>query len=166
MDNNNKFERARKAALALHAVERKVNPENSTYLSLFAQDNLEEVTTRVMMDGTLRADGGTPAHLGLKWGLDKLRDSRCGVVYLITDGAPDDVNKCVAEAKKYKECPHVMLRVFLIDGDSTARDNIRQIGRAAGSNTKVSCIESQDLAKGVIKDFADCIGQMKSIDSF
>lgn len=167
MDQDGKFDSAKKASLALHAVERKINPNNSVYLSVFSRESIRDVTTREMMNDVFPG-GGTPTHLALKWGLDKLRDSKCGVVYLVTDGQPNDqyMDACVEEAKKYKDYPHVMLRVFLVDGDDESRTKIKKIGSAAGQMTRVACVKGKDLAKGVVKDFSECIGQMKSIDNF
>lgn len=164
MRDNNRFYIAKKTTLALHALMRKLNPENKTYLSQFT-DNLSEITTAELMKMG-NAEGRTATEKALDWLINKLEGNGPALAYLITDGDPNDLSATIKAARNYSAHPQIQLRIFLVDGDSCTEDKIRKIGKAAGNSTKVIPVKNYQLANGLIKDVSKAIGNMYSISYF
>ncbi len=160
MDENNRFNVAVKTTLALSALMRRLNEKNRTYLSVF-NENLKPVTS-IQLLREIRPYDGTSTELALKWLAETLADSKPSIAYLITDGLPNRMNDTINAAKKFRDYPNIMLRIFLIDGDAESEENIRQIGNAAGS-TKVIPVKNYQLPTGVIKDLSEVIKGMYAI---
>lgn len=166
MEHNKRFEIAQKTCLATHALMRRINPRNCSFLAHFNED-LTEITTADLVK-KVRPGGGTYTYKALDWLLNTLRDSPLAIAYLATDGYPEQrdgrgMEMAIASARKYKDYPNILLRIFLIDGDSTAESNVRHIGEAAGKQTKFMPIKNYQLSNGMIRDVADAMGEMYHI---
>lgn len=161
-----RFDAAKRTTLALFALMTRLNPKNRTYLSYFATE-LEAISPAFLVR-TLKPKGLTRTDLALEWLLSVTEDSELALAYLITDGSPfgpSGIRKtCERIAREFSVRPHVFLRIFLVDATSSAEKTIRKIGRAAGPTTKMATIDSQSLAKGVIKDVADALSAMRFIE--
>jgi len=164
MEENDRFEIAKKTALATNALMRKLNPKNSTYLAHF-RDRVHEVSSLELLN-KVRPTNGTNTHLAIKWLLNTLKDRGPSIAYLITDGYPNDVGAAEKEAKNFHAYPNVLLRIFLIDGDKTSEDIVRQVGKAAGPGTKVIPVKNYQLAGGLIRDVSAAIKGMYAISEF
>jgi hypothetical protein len=159
---------ARKTALATNALMRKLNPKNETFLACYNQ-GLTELTSKEVLN--IEPDDGTDTALALNWLLDKLKDRGPSFAYLITDGLPNSLEDSIKAAENFKRYPNIMLRLFLIYGNDKyenerSKQNIKAIGKAAGLNTKVSCVYSNQLATGAIKDLSLGINEMRYISEF
>lgn len=164
MADYKRFEIAQKATLATHALMRRLSPKNKMFLSHYAK-YLYEITTAQLMK-EINPDGGTNTHLALDWMLEKLKDSRIGMAYLVTDGEPNDPNLAIQAASRYSEFPNIQLRIFFVDPGSESTKVVREMGRVAGERTKVMLIDNYRLANGMIKDVADALGEMRAVNSF
>lgn len=168
MGENDKFEIAKKTTLATHALMRRLNPKNNTYLSIYGSD-LEEISTSDLIK-MQSPRGWTRTDLALRWLLGKLENKGPSLAYLISDGWPAGTDNIMEDtfeaAAEFKKHPYVMLRIFLIDGDDETRDVVRKIGRAAGPDTKVIPVDNYQLADGVIRDVGSAIRGMYSIANF
>ncbi len=159
MRQHSRMDAARKTALATSALMRRLNPKNNSYLASYS-DELSEISSRDLLD--LRAEGNTSTDLALKWLIEKLKDKGPSLAYLVTDGVPwpeSALKNSLKIAQEFKKYP-IMLRVFLIDGEPKAREIIRDIGNAAGKNTKVICVDNYELAGGVIRNIGESIKGM------
>lgn len=152
-----------KTAMAMNALMRQLNPGKEAYFSIYS-NSLRPVTTKELR--SISPDGSTHTERALEWLLDTLKDRGPGIAYLITDGRPNELKPSVKAAQQFQKYPYILLRVFLIDGDEAAQENIRQIGRAAGRYTRVLEVDSTRLGSGVIGDFAKSIGEMRNIEDF
>ena len=166
MNDNNRFIIAKKTALSLKALMRKMNPNNETYLGNYDNQAYDLTSKELFNMNNANMDGFTRTDLALPWLLQKLQGKGLSMAYLITDGAPNDLQMTINAAKEFAAHPQIMLRIFLIDGNTGTEDNIRQIGRAAGNNTKVSSIKGYELAGGVIRDVSKSISEMYDVMNF
>jgi hypothetical protein len=172
MNTNQKIVYAKKTALAAHALMRRLNPHNSTYLAHYNTD-IHQVSASEFIR-SVNASGWTRTDLAIQWLVEKLKDSGPSIAYLITDGVPEDQNvsyetmlkKSIAAANAFRDYPYIRLRIFLVDMDKNSAGNIREIGRAAGPDTKVIPIKYKEMGKDVIKDLSRAIGEMYSISRF
>ncbi len=164
MLDNSRFVVAQKAALALSALMRRLNEKNNTYLSVF-NVSLEQVTSLQLLREVNPA-GGTLTELAIDWLIETLENSRPSIAYLMTDGLPNHIEATVQAARKFRDHPYIMLRIFLIDGDDESEPIIRQIGRAAGPQTKVIPVKNYQLPNGLIKDLSQAIKGMYSVNTF
>src|SRR3989338_3818509 len=165
MKENNRFEMAKKTVLGTRAMMRNLDNKNEIDLAHY-NDNIYPLLPEQLLKNQIYPDNGTRTDLALQWLLKTLHTRTPALAYLVTDGQPNSMSDTLYEAKKFQEYPAIMLRIFLIDGEKTAQENIRQICKAAGHNTKVSMVQNYQLGTGVIKDLADALGEMQSIDSF
>jgi len=156
-----RWDAERRTTLALHALMRQLNPENETYLSAFNDELEADISTAYLWN--IRPQNGTRTDYALNWLLDTLSGRGPSMAYLITDGRPTHMQATILAAERFPEHPYVKLRIFLVDADDKARENIRQIGQAAGPDTKVAFVDSYALGENVILDVADAIGQLHSI---
>ncbi len=165
MEERGRFDAAKKSVLATHALLRRLNPRNNTYLAHYSTQ-VNPISTAQLYK--MKApDGGTATHLAINWLISTLGGSDLpGLAYLVTDGAPDDVDACVAAAKSFQQHPELLLRIFLIDGNKDTAAAIRKIGNAAGPTTKIIPVDSHGLQSGVIKDISQAIGQMHTLAEF
>ncbi len=167
MTNNQRFDIAQKTSLALHSLMRRIDPKhpekNHTSLCCYQKGIAQQRTTIELMK-EVHPDGGTPTHLALDWLIQTLSHSPAGIAYLVTDGDPDNTEECIRAASKFKDYPQLLLRIFLIDSNAGTIDNTRRIGKAAGPKTRVFPISNYQLSGGLIKDVADAIGDIKTID--
>ncbi|HLC66905.1 MAG TPA: vWA domain-containing protein, partial [Candidatus Nanoarchaeia archaeon] len=163
MDDNYRFEVAKKAAMATTALLRQLNPKNATYVSHF-NNEVYDLSSPELLRQT-NAGGGTRTEKALEWMIERLKDSGPSLAYLITDGDPNDVTATIAAAGKFKERP-ILLRIFLVDGNARTEEIIREIGRAAGPRTKVIPVRYDALGKDVLRDVSTSIGQMAEIAYF
>lgn len=166
-----RYEVAKKMSLAYHALMRKLNPKNGTYLAHY-DSQLFPVTTKELLDHRI-GRGVTRTDFALEWLYDTLHNRGPCIATLVTDGEPYDgesakatMEKCINVAKKFKSDPYIKLRIFLIDGNEYTQNLIRRMGREAGKDTKVCPVGVQDLAGEVIKDIPRAIGEMREIDLF
>ncbi len=164
MRDDGRFSVGQKTALALSALMRRMNPRNNTYLSVFNY-HLEPVTSLKLLR-EVKPDGGTLTELALEWLIGTLKDSRPSIAYLMTDGRPNNIEATVMAARKFRDYPNILLRIFLIDGDAESEEIIRQIGRAAGPSTKVIPVKNYQLPSGLIKEISQAIKGMYAIDAF
>jgi hypothetical protein len=164
MTDSGRFKVAQKTTLAMHALMRRMNPRNNTYLSEYNYAVHERTTADLMTK--VKPDGGTNTHLALDWLIRKLEDSGPALAYLITDGEPNYVDEAVNSAKRFQQHPHLKLRIFLIDGNIRTEKIVRLIGRAAGPETKVIPVSNYQLAGGAIRDISTAINGMYDIGSF
>lgn len=163
MDMNYRFVVARKAAFATAALMRQLNPRNQTYFSVF-RDAVEELTALDMLRA-MKAGGGTRTELALDWMRGKLQDSGPSFAYLITDGDPNSPDQAIAAAAKYRGLP-IFLRIFLIDGNAHTEGIIREIGKAAGPQTKVLPVKDYQMGSGMLRDIAQSLKGMYDITHF
>src|SRR3989344_3825254 len=164
MKENNRFEMAKKTVLGTRAMMRNLDNKNDINLAHY-NDNIYPLLPEQLLKNQIYPDNGTRTDLALQWLLKTLHTRTPALAYLVTDGQPNSMSDTLYEAQKFQEYPAIMLRIFLIDGEKTAQENIRKIGKAAGHNTKVSMVQNYQLGTGVIKDLADALGEMQSIDS-
>ena len=168
MSDNKRLDVAKKTGLALHALMRRIHPENMTSLATF-DNKVKERTPEELYNA--KVNDYTYTYDALDWLREKLEGNGLGIAYLITDGAPfnragPDIHKTVHAATEYAALHNIMLRIFLVDGNIETEDIIRKVGRAAGRNTKIIPVKNYTLASGVIKDIADVIKDMYNIDQF
>ncbi|MBI2672903.1 hypothetical protein HYX19_01465 [Candidatus Woesearchaeota archaeon] len=169
MEGNKRFEIGQKTTLATHSLMRQLNSKNKVLLTNYS-DTISQITTTDLIK-SVSPHGGTRTDLALQWLIDTLKDSGLSLAYLITDGEPthpsgNPVEECIKIARKFRDYPHILFRIFLIDGNETTENNIRKIGSAAGPNTKVMPIKNYMLPSGMIKDIASSIKEMYSIEQF
>jgi hypothetical protein len=158
MEGNGRIDAARKTALATSALMRKLNPKNETFLACY-NGGLNELTPKEVL--SIQPDDGTDTALAMSWLLNKLKNRGPSFAYLITDGLPNSVDETVKVAREFQKYPNIMLRMFLVDGNEQSKDIIRTIGRAAGPDTKVVCVDNYQLAGGAIRDLSSAIKQMQ-----
>lgn len=160
-----RFSMAQKTVLANHSLMRQLNPSNNVYLSVYSQDSVRPVSTADLMKN-VHPYGGTPTHLALDWLFNVLQGKGPSIAYLISDGAPDSVEAAINSASKFRDCPEIMLRLFLIDGNSSTRAITKEIGMAAGPDTKVVPVSNGQFAGGMIRDVGSAIGGLYDIKDF
>lgn len=168
MAQNDRFTIAQKAILAQHSLMRRLHPRNTSRLAWYS-DSLTEGTTADLMK-RVKPDGWTFTYKALDWLIEVLKDKPLAIAYLATDGYPNHRNGAydampitLESAKKFRDHPNILLRVFLIDGDKESEGLIRQIGQAAGDQTRVIPVKNYRLPNGMIKDVADSIGEMYAL---
>jgi hypothetical protein len=165
MRDNQRFSVARKLALALNALMRRINPGRRVRLGHFNFQAHSTTASELFRMVTLR--NNTNTHLALDWLHDNLVDARPAIAYLITDGAPSSRNhQLVKAAAKFTQYDDLHLRIVLVDGDARAKNIIRRIGEAAGSETKVITVKTDELAGEVIVDVVNTIEGIYSIADF
>ena len=152
---------ATRTALAARALMRRLNTDNETYLAHF-NSRLHEVTS-VELLREVRPKGSTSTHLALDWMLDKLGGRGPGIAYLITDGEPSLLPRAVEAAGRFREHPHLALRVFLVDGTARAKECVRAIGEAAGERTRVIAVSAEELPAGLIGDVGMSVADMVEV---
>jgi hypothetical protein len=162
MAEYNKYIAAQKVGGATGALMRKLSQGNKHDIAIYSS-SLTPVTFAELMKNN-SPGGGTATHLALDWLYDGLKDSGASIANLLTDGCPDSVEACVESAKKFKNNPYIQLKIFLIGNDAGALNNIKAIGKAAGSSTKVIPVSMDNIAAGVISNFEDSIRKIYSID--
>ena len=158
MNQNGRIDAARKTALATSALMRKLNPKNETFMACY-NGELTELTSKDVL--SVQPDDGTDTAMALTWLLTKLNGRGPSFAYLITDGLPNSVEDAVKAATQFQRYPEIMLRMFLVDGNEESRKAIKAIGRAAGPDTKVVCVDNYQLAGGAIRDLSSAIKQMQ-----
>ncbi len=172
-ENIHRFQVAGKMALSVHGLMRKLNPSNAVFFSHY--NNALFPTTMKEFMRSVVPDGYTRTDLALEWLLQTLIPRGPSLAYLVTDGAPyggermdteTTVRRCLEVAGKFQQHPYIKLRIFLIDGNRETEEIIRQIGRAAGSETKILPVKNYQLAGGVIKDISQAIGEMYEVGRF
>jgi hypothetical protein len=164
MNENGRIIVAKKTNLAISGLMKKLNPKHNHYQSVFNQ-SLQEVNTLDLIRN-VTASAGTDTHLALYWFIDKLKDSGMSIANLITDGAPNKPELAYEAAKKLKEYPHILLRIYLIDGDRETEGIVRKIGRYAGNSTKVVSLKNYQLAGEVLKGLEESLIHMYDISDF
>jgi uncharacterized protein with von Willebrand factor type A (vWA) domain len=160
---------AKETGLAYNGMMRRLNPNNNSYIAIF-NDWLREVSSADLIKN-ISPEGITRTDLALEWMLEKLAPQGIGVANLITDGEPyhhymDVVEACIDIASRYRDFPHIYLRIFLVDGNEKTESIIRRIGEAAGPSTKVIPIKNYELKEGVFLNFADTLSDMYYIEDF
>jgi len=167
-----KFQIERKTVCGTHAMMRRLNPKNNTYLAEF-DDELRALTLAELIRKSDANNAGTNTHLALNWLLETLKDSGPSIAMLVTDGAPNNLQYAVDAAKPFKKYDNIMLRLMLIYAPDAnpldvgiVEENIREIGRAAGPRTKVMPIKYTDMSKVMITDISSAISGMYDIDKF
>jgi hypothetical protein len=158
------MEMAAKAGLSLRAMMRKMSPDNETSIFSYSSYVSGKLTTPQVLE--LVGDGGTRTDLMMKTLLDEFKDKGPANLYIITDGAPDNVDDCINVASEYKQYPNVRLVLYLIDGDKNTEENIRKIGKAAGQKTKVANIKNFVLPGGMLMDVVDSMSEIYDISNF
>ncbi len=168
MRHNNRFTAAQKTTLATHALMRKLNPQNETFLAEY-NDGLFPITTADLMK-TVKPRFWTRTDLALEWLYDTLAGRGPAFAYLVTDGYPEGQNniitRCMEAANAFQSNPCLMLRIFLIDGNSETRNIIRKIGKAAGPETRVIPVDNYELGGKMIRDISQSIGEMYYVNEF
>jgi hypothetical protein len=164
MSENGRIIVAKKTNLAISALMRKLNPKHNHYQSVFNL-YLKEVDT-IDIIKNVSADGGTNTHLAIDWFIEKLKDSGMSIANLITDGAPNTPELAYEAAKRMRDYPNILLRIYLIDGDKETEKIVRNIGKYAGNSTKVIPLKNYQLAGGVLKGLEESLIQMYSISNF
>jgi hypothetical protein len=162
MNENDRFEVARKTALANNALMRKLNPNTKGFLAVY-NESVTEVTSRQLMT-EIQPCNGTNTHLAINWLIEKLKDCGPSIATLVTDGLPNYLEKTIEAAKEFRKYSNIRFRIFLVDSEGV--EQIRQIGRAAGNETRVIPIDRYHLANGVVGDISNSIRGMYSIDEF
>jgi hypothetical protein len=165
MSDNGRWAVAQKLGLATHGLMRQLNPNNQTHLGYFRGDTVGDVTNEQLYRMN-RPDNGTPTEKALNWLYKKLDDQGPSIAYLVTDGAPNYPSSAIEAAKKFKDNPYIQLRIFGIDLDKQTTEIVRDIGLAAGQQTKVLAIPSKNLAKAGIAEIAESLKNMQSIQYF
>jgi hypothetical protein len=164
MGEEGKYLVAQKVAGATCALMRKLSANNNNYIAVY-NISLRELTFGDLMK-TNNPKAGTKTELALEFILDKLKDKGPSIANLITDGLPNEIEPSVEAAKKFQRYPQIQLRIFLIGEDENAKQIIRQIGRAAGSSTRVIPVTRYNLATGVISDFENTFRKMYTMEEF
>ena len=162
MAGNQRFTVATKTGMSLRALMRQLHPQNKTFLSTYSSE-VNELSSADLLRSAATG-GSTRTDLALDWLLEKLQGF--GIAYLLTDGAPNSLQDTIESAKKYQQSPGVQLRIFLIDGNGETKENIRQIGKAAGTQSKVIPVENYQLAGGALRDIADVLRDMYDVGKF
>lgn len=162
-----KFAAVQKVGWALSALMRKLNPENKRYMSRFSNDVSDITSLELMRE--VSPEGGTRTDLALAHGLELLKDSPLAMFYLLTDGYPEPESAYTESLKiaaKFQEYPNIKLRIFYVGDGSDSKRIIREIGKAAGPSTKISIVNAEKVASGVLMDFQDSIKQMARMEDF
>lgn len=163
MEDDNKWDIAKKTIFAFQSLLRKMNPDNKTYLTLFSDLLQPNITSKELMDISDKdIDGSTATADALDWMLDTLKDKELAIGYLFTDGLPNNVDKTVNAARNFRNYPNVILRIFYINSKkdfyfAESEKNIKRIGRAAGRDTKVVFVDPSKLAGNAITDISQSI---------
>ncbi|HLP79599.1 MAG TPA: hypothetical protein VK158_03120 [Acidobacteriota bacterium] len=163
-DTKTRWDIAQQMGGAAAAMMRQLSSKNKVSLSVFNHNRVTSLTHAEYLKLSTPNEG-TPMHLGLKWLRETLTDRRLSMAYLVSDGAPDSLSDAVQEAEYFASMPNVLLRIFLVDGDGQAKENVKAIGKAAGPKTRVMLIDSKKLAGNMILDLTKTLGELKSIDS-
>ncbi len=166
-EKNQRFEIEQKTAMALHALMRRLNPDNHTCLAHYNY-SVEQISTEQLRH--VSPNGATATDLALEWLLETLKDSGPSMAYLLTDGRPegngDIIGRTVKAAARFQQYPQVLLRIFLIDGDAETEGIMRKVGLAAGTATKLMPVKNYELAGGLIRDVPGLFRQMYAIAEF
>ncbi|MDO8556709.1 MAG: hypothetical protein Q7R96_06075 [Nanoarchaeota archaeon] len=160
-----RLEMARKTSFATRALMRRLHPDNQNYLSVF-NERVREIQPMDLETGNVQAGGGTNTEYALDWLINTLADKKPSIAYLITDGEPNNLDSTIKAAQRFRDYPHIFLRIFLIDCSEAGIANVRQFGNAAGPETKVIPVKDYQLATGVIRDLPDVLNGMYSVSSF
>jgi hypothetical protein len=162
-----KFQAAKKVGLSMNALMRKLNPQNKRYMAGF-NSSVWDLTSLDLMRNS-RPRENTRTDLALSWGLEKLKDSPLSMFYLLTDGYPEPYSAYIESLKiasKFKEYPQIKLRIFYVGNSSDSKDMIKELATASGPATKLSVVDVDRLASGIVSDFGDCIHQMSRVEEF
>ena len=163
MIENDRWSVAKQTGFSSRALMRRLNQSNETYLAVY-NNKVTPVTSLELKK--IVPDGGTATHEAIYWLIDTLKEKGPGLAYLITDGLPNSINDAVKAAEKFKEYPYLYLRIFLVDGNAESNQVVRQIGMAAGKDTKVMTINNYRLQQGMIRNLQESIGDLQSITEF
>lgn len=168
MSLKGRFLAAQKTCLALFALMRELNPDNAVYLSHFNAE-LHEITTQQLIQ-QVRPTRTTRTDLALEWLLERTAEHEASLAYLITDGRPFGVSNIrgmtLKAAREFRAHPHIKLRIFLVDGNALTERTIREIGQAAGDDTKVATIDARALGASVLVDVANSFSALVGIQDF
>ena len=165
MTDFGKWPVAQKTVYALHSLLRRMNPENETYMSVYADELTPDIDTHYIYKDAI-PEGSTATTDALSWLYDTLKDKPFAMAYLLTDGLPNEIEDAVKAAKKFRDHSNVVLRLFYITSEDDyyfqeSKDNIKRMGKAAGlSEKEIIFVDPAKLAGAVIGDVGKAIRKL------
>lgn len=149
-----KIRTAKSIVLAGTKAVEEISTENKSIIYVFNNET-QQVTPAELLN--IKGTGGTDYAPPIIMALEGLKRNGAdyAIIYFITDGLPNDIDRACKAAEMFKDYPNYYLRVIHINPDRESAENLEKIAMHAGkAKTRFIPVDLNEAGQVMLKDLA------------